>query len=76
MVQVKSTHNGINASRSGNLTTDTKMRKQPSLHDNVVVQLDKAANLMGLDPNIRNILEKTTNEIIIHFPQRCFRMPD
>ena len=52
MVQVISTHNGVNAGRSGNLTTDTKTRKQASLYDNVVTQLDKAADLMGLDPNI------------------------
>lgn len=70
MVQVISPHKGVNASRSGNLATDTKTRKQGSLHDNVVKQLDKAADLMGLDPNIRKILEKTTNEIVIHFPVR------
>ncbi len=70
MVQVISTHNGVNASRSGNLTTDTKTQKQPSLYNNVVAQLDKAADLMGLDPNIRSILEKTANEIVIHFPVR------
>ncbi len=70
MIQVTPTSNGINASRSGHLTTDTMTQKQASLYDNVVAQLDKAADLMGLDPNIRKILEKTTNEIIIHFPVR------
>ncbi len=31
-------------------------------------QFDKAADLMGLDPDIRRILSATMNEIIVHFP--------
>jgi glutamate dehydrogenase (NAD(P)+) len=39
-----------------------------SVYDNVTKQFDKAADLMGLDPNIRKILARTNNEIIVHFP--------
>lgn len=39
-----------------------------SLYDNVVFQFNKAADLMGLDPNIRRILSKTKNEIVVNFP--------
>ncbi|MFC1724935.1 Glu/Leu/Phe/Val dehydrogenase [candidate division KSB1 bacterium] len=41
---------------------------QRSLYENVNIQFNKAADLMGLDPNIRKILATTTNEIIVHFP--------
>ncbi|MEE8571703.1 MAG: Glu/Leu/Phe/Val dehydrogenase dimerization domain-containing protein, partial [Gemmatimonadota bacterium] len=33
-------------------------------------QFDKAADLMGLDPDIRKILATTTNEVTVHFPVR------
>ena len=39
-----------------------------SVYDNVVYQFNKAAELMGLDPNIRRILATTSNEIVVHFP--------
>jgi glutamate dehydrogenase (NAD(P)+) len=39
-----------------------------SLYDNVVRQFGKAADLMQLDPDIRKILGKTTNEIVVTFP--------
>jgi len=42
--------------------------KKPSLYSNVIEQFNKAANLMDLDPDIREILQATTNEIIVHFP--------
>jgi len=45
----------------------TETRKV-SVYANVVRQFDKAADLMSLDPDIRQILSKTTNEIVIHFP--------
>ncbi len=41
-----------------------------SVYANVTRQFDKAADLMGLDPNIRKILSKTTNEIVVNFPVR------
>jgi glutamate dehydrogenase (NAD(P)+) len=33
-------------------------------------QLDEAADLMGLDPNVRKILSTTMTEIVVHFPVR------
>ena len=44
------------------------MNTKPSLYANVTRQFDKAAELMGLDPEIRKILAKTTNEIVVNFP--------
>ena len=41
---------------------------EPRLFDNVIQQFNRAADVMGLDPNIRKILETTTNEIVFHFP--------
>ncbi len=43
-------------------------KTRTSVYQNVVRQFDKAADLMGLDPEIRKILAKTTNEIIVNFP--------
>lgn len=42
--------------------------KRPSLYDNAMRQFNKAADLMGLDPEIRKILGTTMNEIVVHFP--------
>lgn len=44
------------------------MIEKASVYENVTSQFDKAADLMGLDPEIRKILSKTTNEIIVNFP--------
>ncbi len=44
------------------------MAEKPSLYKNVTKQVDKAAELMGLDTDIREILSKPTNEITVHFP--------
>ena len=46
------------------------MTEKASVYENVTRQFDKAADLMGLDPEIRKILSKTTNEIIVNFPVR------
>ncbi len=43
-------------------------KKQTNVYVNVCKQFDKAADLMGLDTEIRKILAKTTNEIIVNFP--------
>ncbi|MBZ0272819.1 Glu/Leu/Phe/Val dehydrogenase [bacterium] len=43
-------------------------RRRPSLYANVRRQFDAAADVMGLDPNIRKILSNTTNEVVVHFP--------
>ncbi len=39
-----------------------------SLFENVAVQFNKAADLMKLDPNVRKILSKPENEIVVNFP--------
>ena len=41
---------------------------QRTLYENVQQQFDVAADTMKLDPNIRKILAKTTNEVIVNFP--------
>ncbi len=51
---------------------------KPSVYEMVMAQFDKAADLMDLDPEIRKILSKTTNEIVVNFPvvmdDGCIRM--
>jgi glutamate dehydrogenase (NAD(P)+) len=42
--------------------------KAVNLYESVGKQFNKAADLMNLDPDIRKILGKTTNEIIVNFP--------
>lgn len=44
------------------------MTHKASTYENVTRQFDKAADLMGLDLEIRRILSKTTNEIVVNFP--------
>jgi glutamate dehydrogenase (NAD(P)+) len=44
------------------------MNAKPSLFANVTHQFDQAADLMGLDREIRKILAQTTNEIVVNFP--------
>jgi glutamate dehydrogenase (NAD(P)+) len=46
------------------------MAKKASTYENVTRQFNKAADLMSLDPEIRKILSKTTNEITVNFPVR------
>ncbi|MCJ7508986.1 MAG: Glu/Leu/Phe/Val dehydrogenase [candidate division Zixibacteria bacterium] len=43
-------------------------KKKGSVYDNVTWQFNKAADLMKLDQNIRQILAKTTNEKVVNFP--------
>ncbi|GAB4310201.1 MAG: glutamate dehydrogenase [Myxococcota bacterium] len=43
-------------------------KKKGSLYENVLRQFNKAADLMGLPEEIRNILSKTTNETVVNFP--------
>ncbi len=47
-----------------------KDSKKGSLYENVKKQFDKAADLMGLDPDVRRILSMTQNEIVVNFPVR------
>jgi glutamate dehydrogenase (NAD(P)+) len=44
------------------------MSENPSLFEKVNKQVEKAASLMGLDANIRQILTQPTNEVVVHFP--------
>jgi len=44
------------------------MSENQSLFENVNQQVDKAADLMGLESDIRQILLRPTNEIVVHFP--------
>ena len=46
------------------------MAHKLSTYENVTLQFNKAADLMGLDPDIRKILAKTENEITVNFPVR------
>lgn len=41
-----------------------------SVYDDVRRQFDRAADVMGLDPDVRKILATTTNEIVVNFPVR------
>jgi glutamate dehydrogenase (NAD(P)+) len=41
-----------------------------NVYDNVIYQFHKAADMMGLDPDIRKVLETTHREIVVHFPAR------
>jgi glutamate dehydrogenase (NAD(P)+) len=45
---------------------DTSIKS--SVYGNVCRQFNKAADLLDLDPQVRKILSKTTNEIIVNFP--------
>jgi glutamate dehydrogenase (NAD(P)+) len=44
------------------------MAEKTNVYDNVTRQFDKAADLVRLDPEIRKILSRTTNEIVVNFP--------
>jgi glutamate dehydrogenase (NAD(P)+) len=41
-----------------------------SVYEDVRKQFDRAADVMGLDPDVRKILATTTNEIVVNFPVR------
>jgi glutamate dehydrogenase (NAD(P)+) len=44
------------------------MAAKLGVYENVIAQFNKAADLMELDPEIRKILAKTTNEVMLNFP--------
>lgn len=48
--------------------TETSGGRRASVYDNVVWQFDKATDLMKLDLDMRKILAKTNNEIVVNFP--------
>jgi glutamate dehydrogenase (NAD(P)+) len=47
--------------------------RKASTYENVMRQYNAAADLMGLDDDVRKILAVTRNEIVVHFP---VKMPD
>ncbi|MGB8656464.1 MAG: Glu/Leu/Phe/Val dehydrogenase [Candidatus Zixiibacteriota bacterium] len=44
------------------------MAKQKSFCDTVIEHVDDAAKMIGLDPDVRGMLAKTANEIVVNFP--------
>ncbi len=46
----------------------TKSKNGRSVYENVIRQFNHAADIMKLDPDIRKILSKTNNEVIVNFP--------
>ena len=52
---------------------ETEEKKKKGMYESVQYQFETAANVMGLDENIRKILATTNNEIVVHFPVK-FRM--
>ena len=51
------------------METKTLKRKK-GMYENVMKQFNHAADVMGLNENIRKILSATNNEIVVHFPVR------
>ncbi|MCP4600366.1 MAG: Glu/Leu/Phe/Val dehydrogenase [Proteobacteria bacterium] len=45
-------------------------RSKTNVHENVIQQFNKAANLMNIDEDTRKILGTTMNEIVVHLPVR------
>lgn len=43
-------------------------KRKMNVYESVCQQFNKAADLMKLDPDVRQILSRTTNEIIVNFP--------
>lgn len=46
----------------------TEEKKKKGMYESVQHQFETAANVMGLDANIRKILATTNNEIVVNFP--------
>jgi len=47
-----------------------KVRKKSSLYENVIKQLDKTVDVVHFDKDICEILARTMNELVVHFPVR------
>lgn len=47
---------------------ETKTPKKTGMYENVMQQFSHAADIMGLDKGVRDILASTNNEIVVHFP--------
>jgi len=50
------------------METKTLEKKKTGMYENVMKQFNHAADVMGLNENIRKILSATNNEIVVHFP--------
>lgn len=48
----------------------TTTNQKTGMYENVMKQFNHAADVMGLNENIRKILSATNNEIVVHFPVR------
>jgi glutamate dehydrogenase (NAD(P)+) len=46
----------------------TEEKKKKGMYESVQHQFETAANVMGLDEDIRKILATTNNEVVVHFP--------
>ena len=68
MILTETADQQVIKAREENRTPHQGLRNGSSLYETVIKQFNKAADLMQLDPNIRRILEKTANEIIVNFP--------
>jgi glutamate dehydrogenase (NAD(P)+) len=44
------------------------MPEEKNLYEKATKQFEKAADVMRLDPEVRKILSKTTNEVMVNFP--------
>ncbi|MBD1259715.1 Glu/Leu/Phe/Val dehydrogenase [Maribacter polysiphoniae] len=51
-------------------TPKNKRQQKQGMLDNVMRQFNHAADIIGLNANIRKILEVTNNELVVHFPVR------
>jgi glutamate dehydrogenase (NAD(P)+) len=47
---------------------ENTMTNGSRIYENVGRQFDKAADLMNLDPDVRKILERPMNEVVVNFP--------
>ena len=70
--RMRKTANELAAKKTGSsgMTTYEAANPRGTLYENVTQQFDKAADLMGLDTDIRKILSRTINEIVVNFPVR------
>ncbi|MFP4498411.1 MAG: Glu/Leu/Phe/Val family dehydrogenase [Vulcanimicrobiota bacterium] len=50
------------------MKTEQQKTKSNNVYENVLMQFNKAADMMNLDKNIRRILATTTNEVKVNFP--------
>jgi glutamate dehydrogenase (NAD(P)+) len=49
-------------------TKQKTINKKGTLYESVLIQFNKAADLMDLNPDIRKILASTQNELLVNFP--------